>query len=386
MNREPYSPLKKNIIFIKFGELSHVNNRILSILEENFSTFEIVKVDIWEELLKRPICLIISLIQAMKYYGLDIIRRNKDVKDSLMHTPYGFRISKAIIESEARKHYAAFSFQTQSFFDGNTGNCPHFLYTDHTHLSNLKNPYYSKSDLWSSDWIELEREIYKSANINFVYSDNIGESIRNDYHIDQSKIIKAYVGCNTSFDNAPPSLDVERYERQQIVFVGVAWERKGGPELAKAFDRIKPRYPSASLHIVGCSPKIFSERVVVHGKVDLKTVKRILSESSIFCMPTKNEPFGIAYIEAMQNGLPIIATNIEALPEIVDDPNAGILISLDCGKTLEKALIELLNNPKRCSKMAAYGYRKSTQLYSWINVSEIISNEIRRTISQTSLA
>ena len=54
------------------------------------------------------------------------------------------------------------------------------------------------------------------------------------------------------------------------MFVGYDWERKGGPVLMEAFDRVVRAIPDAELWVVGCAPDVKNSRCTVFGKLSLK--------------------------------------------------------------------------------------------------------------------
>src|SRR5207253_9039881 len=116
---------------------------------------------------------------------------------------------------------------------------------------------------------------------------------------------------------------------KQILFVGVDWERKGGPELAAAFKLVRERIPAARLVVVGVSPKLDLPNCEIIGRVPLERVQEYFVSSSVFCLPSRIKPFGIACIEALMNRIPVVATRINALADMVEDHKSGRLV--DCG-------------------------------------------------------
>jgi len=81
---------------------------------------------------------------------------------------------------------------------------------------------------------------------------------------------------------------------QDIIFIGKQWERKRGPLLLEAFERLKHKYPSARLHIIGCSPEIphHNKDIYLHGylnpsiPIEKQKLEKLLQDSRIFCMPS----------------------------------------------------------------------------------------------------
>lgn len=56
-----------------------------------------------------------------------------------------------------------------------------------------------------------------------------------------------------------------------------------------------------------------------HGSVGSEDLGKFYSEADIFVFPSLYEPFGIVFAEAMSFGLPIVATNVGGIPELVED-------------------------------------------------------------------
>jgi glycosyltransferase involved in cell wall biosynthesis len=54
--------------------------------------------------------------------------------------------------------------------------------------------------------------------------------------------------------------------------------------------------------------------------------RELWRQADFFVMPTKHEAFGMVYQEAAAAGLPVVATNLNAIPEIVEDRVTGILV------------------------------------------------------------
>jgi glycosyltransferase involved in cell wall biosynthesis len=72
-------------------------------------------------------------------------------------------------------------------------------------------------------------------------------------------------------------------------------------------------------------------------------------------MPTLQEPFGLAYLDAMACGLPCVGTRIEAVPEIVREGETGLLVPPGDPVALAAALERLLGDPTRARAMGAHG-------------------------------
>ena len=368
---------KPKIAFIKRGPFSHTNTRVGEILETHFPEYEIDLIDVERDVLlcSRKVILT-NLFYIFRLYGGDILRRKRTIRDCFYRTPYIFRRIKEMMEELLqfhRKDYA-FSIQTQSLYDASVPGIPHFVYTDHSHLANLYYPAFDASLLFSREWIDFEREVYRNAARVFIMSSHVGRSIVEHYGVDPHRITCVYAGSNVEL--TPMLLNNDNYQNQRIVFVGVDWERKGGPLLLAAFQRIRQKLPGAKLTVVGCSPQTHAPGVEVVGRVALTEVEKHLVQASVFCMPTKVEPFGIAPIEALAHKIPVVASRIGALPDIIQHGKTGILVAPDSIDELADALTELLSNPAKCKAFGELGHRLVRETYTWEAVGVRLRDEI----------
>jgi glycosyltransferase involved in cell wall biosynthesis len=273
-----------------------------------------------------------------------------------------------------------FSFQIQSDYDAACPGLPHFIYADTTNLANLYTPGYTQDKLYSSAWRELEKETYRNAGLIFVRSSHIRRSLLEQYGISPEKIVLAYSGYNAGVKDL--DLDHMDYTKQNILFVGVAWERKGGPDLVKAFEKVLVKFPKATLTIVGCHPKIDVRNVQVIGRLPLEEVAGYYRQASIFCLPTRLEPFGVVFIEAMAYGLPLVAPRAGAAPDFVQDGRNGYLVEPGDIDGLAEALAHLLEDPERCRAFGKAGCALVQERYTWEKVGRVFKTHILPVIKE----
>ncbi len=268
-----------------------------------------------------------------------------------------------------------FSFQIQSDYDAACPGLPHFIYADTTNLANLFTPGYTEDKLYSDAWRALEKDTYRHASLIFVRSSHIRRSLVEQYDVPTEKIVMAYSGFNTAVKDF--DLEEKNYATQNILFVGVSWERKGGPELVKAFERVSKEYHDATLTIVGCSPAINLCNVQVAGRQPLDKVAEYYRRASIFCLPTRLEPFGVVFIEAMAYGLPLVAPNTGAVPDFVQDGKNGYLVETGDIDGLAQALMRLLADPEKCRAFGKAGSALVRERYTWEKVGMIFKAHIQ---------
>lgn len=364
----------KRIAFIKHGSFSHINKKVLESLAKEFPDYEIDVIDISQDKLNKKD--LISYILYVKEYGLKKIFGYQKKRKNLYRTPYQFHKVKRLLTKRLEKKSYTFTFQTQSIFDAGIPGIPHFVYTDHTHLANLYYPGFDKRDLCSSSWIALEKSIYHNASLNFTMSSNISRSLIEQYFCDPEKVKLVYSGNNSEVI-VDEGVNDSRYSKKNILFVGVDWERKGGPELVEAFKAIVKVYPTATLTIVGCSPDLDVPNCEIVGKVPLTEVSSYYNKASVFCLPTKREPFGIVFLEAFAHKLPIVSTTIGALPDIVLNGENGYLVAPNDSKKLTERLLELLGNAEKCKAFGENGYQSIAGKYTWEKTGQRIKERIK---------
>ena len=362
----------RRIAFIRMGTALPANTRVLQLLQSIFPDCVIKIVDVSKLVRQRQ--KFVNLFFVFGYYGADILRGNRKFRSCKSRTPYMFKTMKKLVRNALAGDTYLFSFQIQSMFDGSTGKWPHFVYTDHTHLENLRYSGFNPQRLYAKAWISLETSIYQNATVVFTRSSNISRSLIEKYGVSSERTVCVYAGGIAVTSSL--EIDGDKYSNKSILFVGLNWERKGGPELLAAFERVLEQHPDASLTIVGCSPTIALANCKVVGRVSTDEVQSYYEQASIFCMPTTLEPFGLVFVEAMFHGLPIVATNTGAVPDMVQDGTNGFLVEPGDIAALVHALVGLLGNPCRCKEFGGRSRQLARERYSWDKVGDRMKQTI----------
>ena len=161
-----------------------------------------------------------------------------------------------------------------------------------------------------------------------------------------------------------------------ILFVGTIEPRKNLPALFKAYARVASRRPDAPpLVLAGAevehSRSILASldahaelngRVRYLGYVSDEERQRLYAEASMLVIPSLEEGFGLTAVEAMQSGVPVVASRRGALPEVVGD--AGTLVDPADDEDLARAIDDLLRDSALRARHAAAGPVRA-RLFSW---------------------
>lgn len=340
-------------------------------LREAFADFAIHNIELMDVVKANLRWAPLNSLYACAEFGGELLARRLDMPTAYLRTTYLMRKLRAAMSGILDPGRYAFSFQTQSMYDTSVAGLPHFLYTDHTHLSNLKSEYFDRRTLRSKRWIALERGIYHNATRVFTRSTDVRADLAEYYRLPQERSVCVYAGNNVHVP-ADYAMDNANYANQNVLFVGGDWERKGGPTLVAAFREVLKVHPRAHLTIAGAEVNVEVPNCTVLGKIGLQELSQQYARASIFCLPTLLEPFGIVFVEAMLHKLPIVATRGGAVPDMVLEGINGHLVEPRDAKGLANALIGLLGDAARCRSYAEAGYRHARETYTWRGVGERI--------------
>ncbi len=212
-----------------------------------------------------------------------------------------------------------------------------------------------------------------------ISSDHMRQSFIDNYELEPNKVVNIGIGCNTSL---PKNRPTKEYSRPEILFIGKEFHRKGGDLIAAAFPEIKAKIPGAILHVIGPPTRPDSLQdspgVVFHGflarenPAEARTFYEILERAALSVLPSRYEPAGIAPLEAMTYGAPAIVTNDWALKEYVEHGVTGFLLADLKPATIAATVIDALSDQERLARMAAAGFERTPERFSWRGVARRI--------------
>jgi len=114
-----------------------------------------------------------------------------------------------------------------------------------------------------------------------------------------------------------------------------------------------------------------TDRIIFLGFVDSEELPKYYSVCDIFVLHSLYENFGIALVEAMACGKPVISTKVGAIPEIIENGKTGLLVEPKNPEQLAQAILKLANNAYLRKKMGEEGRKKVEKEYDW----NIIANK-----------
>jgi glycosyltransferase involved in cell wall biosynthesis len=154
----------------------------------------------------------------------------------------------------------------------------------------------------------------------------------------------------------------------RLLFVGADFARKGGPTLVEAFR--SGLHPNCVLDIVTKDESVGRELAGTEGvrvhyglTANSEPLRELYAAADLFVFPTRADCLPIAVMEAMAAGLPVIATNVGALREEVEDGVNGLIVPpSDAGAVAEAVRALAADGPRRRA-MAAAGRRMAEERF-----------------------
>jgi glycosyltransferase involved in cell wall biosynthesis len=236
---------------------------------------------------------------------------------------------------------------------------------------------FTKSSTELFKWrANFQKEVYDNCKGIFTMSHWLREHLINYTGIPAEKV--HYVGAGINLDIN--KITNEKRYGNKILFVGRDFYRKGGDLVVKAFLKLKEEMPEAELYVAGPKQKPIeicenSESIVFLGDISYDDLSRYFNMCDIFCMPSRFEPFGLVYIEALVYGMPCIVNNDFAMKEVVQDGVNGYLLSNENIDDLKEKMKLLLHN-EAIKKNVFENREQYIKEYSWDTVAERMVNII----------
>jgi len=160
-----------------------------------------------------------------------------------------------------------------------------------------------------------------------------------------------------------------------VVLAVCRLERQKGVDVAvRALARLREQEPGAHLVVLGeGAERTRLEELARELHVPLHLPGRVpdvaawLRRAAVLVHPVRWEGFGLAVLEAMLAGLPVVASRVSSLPELVADGETGILVSPDDPEALASAIERALGDP---AALGAAGLRRAQERFSVARMAE----------------
>jgi starch synthase len=185
--------------------------------------------------------------------------------------------------------------------------------------------------------------------------------------------------------------------RPYVLFVGRISRQKGLLHLVRAIPDLTPGTQVVLCAATPDTPELAREVEAAVARVrtgrpgvawipemvDRATAVELYSHAAVFCCPSVYEPFGLINLEAMACEVPVVATAVGGIPEVIVDGETGRLVAVDLvehdgivepsdpggfARDLARAVNDLLADPALRQAMGVKGRRRAEALFSWAAV------------------
>jgi glycosyltransferase involved in cell wall biosynthesis len=189
--------------------------------------------------------------------------------------------------------------------------------------------------------------------------------------VDPAKVEVVHLGVDPSF------FGVQRVENgpiRRLFFFGNLVAEKGLFDALAALQKLGPD-ADWRLRIAGWGDRERVEqaarehgiegRIELLGRLDRPALQRELAEAQVAVLPSHTESFGLANAEAQAAGLPVVAYDVAAVPEVIEDGKTGWLVPLKDLDGLARAIREAMHDPRRTFQLGLAGRERMKSQFSW---------------------
>ncbi|OQW46367.1 MAG: glycosyl transferase group 1 [Proteobacteria bacterium SG_bin6] len=254
--------------------------------------------------------------------------------------------------------------------------------------------YYSKYANFSSGARRrgnmVQRALIERIDRALLCSQWAADAARETYGMPPEKLRIVPMGANLDADPGfePPKPG----QPLRLLFVGFAWERKGGPLLLEIWKALRAHDPLVELHIVGASPAAARglPGVVLHGRIDKSDraaharLSELYRRASFFVMPSREEAFGIVFCEAAAFGRPSVAADTGGVGSVILDGDTGLLLPIDASPAeYAERILSVWRNPERHAAMCHAARRDYERRLNWSAWGDAVAEAIKAVAKST---
>jgi len=226
------------------------------------------------------------------------------------------------------------------------------------------------------NFLKMQIKVAKQLPFILTVSENSKRDLCTAFGLQESRLHVVHNGIDTE-DFYPANTSNEQILRnpwQLVTTASADQPLKGTRHLLRAFAMLLPEFPRLRLTIIGklksggyneklCKELDIQNKITQRFDLSIEQIRDLYAKSGIAVVPSDYEGFGLPAGEAMACGIPLIATDGGALPEVVGD--AGLVVPSKNPEALADAIKKLLTNPELANRLSAQGLERVRTQFSW---------------------
>lgn len=191
-------------------------------------------------------------------------------------------------------------------------------------------------------------------------------------------------------NSGPPSIEGERWTKEEaesdhVLFIGRFDRTKGADVMIEAFAEVLKVRPQAKLSFVGAdtfgltddagkfwrieefvADRLGAQRKQVRllGRVPHDELAKLRQSASVLVHPSRYENFSVAVLEACSQGVPIVASNVGGLPEILEHERSALLFAVSDKLALAKSVCRVLEDSDLASRLGRLAFEDYGERFS----------------------
>ncbi|MEM0342864.1 MAG: MSMEG_0565 family glycosyltransferase [Thermoplasmata archaeon] len=236
---------------------------------------------------------------------------------------------------------------------------------------------------------EFEKRAVASADYRFVVSQYWKRVLKDQFGYES---VVTYNGLDMDdFSHLPERTS----DVPTVLFVGGLEPRKGLEYLMMAMEFVADEIPRARLVAVGRPGfrgteqwrwfETLADRLGIRPNLEAyegvtqEKLLQLYADCDLLALPSKTEGWGLALMEAMACGKPVVASRVGGIPELVNDGLEGVLVDPGDVRGLAEAIVRILRDPALRAEMGSKG-RERVKAFSWDDTARTVMREYSRAL------
>lgn len=228
-------------------------------------------------------------------------------------------------------------------------------------------------------YIRVEKQLSRSCDKITVVSNSLREEFRKHYNVD-SAVIYNGVDPDKFKENSLPKED-------WVLFTGMFRIGKGIVDLLDVAELLRGSHPKVKLIMVGDGPlkNRIQRAIEKRNLINVKTRSHLshselleyYQRSRIYVLPSYYEGLSTTILEAMACQLPVVASNVYGIPELVEEGVTGYMVNPGDIKGFYSRIVELIEDSEKQTIFGEEGRKKVLKNFTWSHVAQGVIREYR---------